>query len=196
VSPIDGAVYVSDTGNHVIRRLDAAGGAYTTVQIAGNGTCSFANGVGTSAGLCEPTALAFDTAGTLYVADTGNNSIRQLVRGAANQYAMTTIAGRADQQCGAADGTSAGFCQPQGLAFNGGTLYVADTGNGTVRALTQSGSQWSAATLSGVAHKHGTVPGALTQATLNAPTSVAVTPTGDLVVVEANENAVLLLRVP
>src|SRR6202042_1160287 len=120
----------------VIRKLvpSGQGTAYASTAIAGTGACGNSDGVGLDAGLCEPVGLAFDLTGNLYVADTGNNAIREL-SSTGGTYTVTTIGGLTDGGCGSSDGTGVGnigLCQPQGLAFVDGVLLVADTGKGTV----------------------------------------------------------------
>ena len=73
-----GNVYVAESNNHRVRRIDAATKVITT--IAGNGAGSFAGdgGLATSASLSSPGAIALDRNGTLYIADSGTNRIRIL----------------------------------------------------------------------------------------------------------------------
>lgn len=68
-----GNLYVADTGNHAVRRIAPS---YSVTTIIGTGTAGHRNGAGLTAQLNSPGGLAFDTAGTLYIADTGNNVIR------------------------------------------------------------------------------------------------------------------------
>ena len=119
----DGSLYIADTGNHRVRKIDH-GGTITTV--AGDGTAAYRGdgGAGVSASLNAPSGLVFDSAGNLYIADTGNNRIRKL----AVSGTITTVAG---------DGTAEQLLEPSGLAFDSnGVLYIADTGNHRIRKLT------------------------------------------------------------
>ena len=118
----DGSLYIADTGNHRVRRIDH-GGTITTV--AGDGTAAYRGdgGPGTSASLNAPAGLSFDTAGNLYIADTGNNRIRKVAR----DGTITTVAG---------DGSPEQLLNPSALAFGGdNALYIADTGNHRIRKL-------------------------------------------------------------
>jgi sugar lactone lactonase YvrE len=122
-----GNLFVSDWGNHTIRKI-ATNGDVTTV--AGSaGISGSANGtVGTSR-LNRPTGIAFDSAGNLYVADRFNHTIRKLT----SAGTMTTVGGTASENGVIADGvnTAARFQFPSAVWSNasGTTLFVADSNN-------------------------------------------------------------------
>jgi sugar lactone lactonase YvrE len=128
----DGAnLYVADTGNHTIRRIVIATGAVTT--LAGSAEISgSSDGVGTEARFYYPYGIATDGA-NLYVADTGNHTIRRI---GISSRAVTTLSGTAGDE-GSDDGvgTAARFYYPHGIATDGANLYVADTGNHTIRRI-------------------------------------------------------------
>ena len=130
----DGAdnLYVADTADSTIRKVVVTTGAVTT--LAGAGWFGSADGIGAAALFNHPEGVACDGAGNLYVADTGNNTIRKV---ALASGAVTTIAGAVGQS-GGADGTGAAarFSGPTGLTSDGaGNLYVADTANSTIRKI-------------------------------------------------------------
>ncbi len=114
-----GNVYVADTGNNQIRRIDAQG-TITTVDTGG--------------ALNDPRGVAVDRAGNLYIADTGNRRVRRVSPGTA----MTTIAGNGSC-CYSGDGglaLDAQLNQPWGVAADAnGNIYVADAGSNAVRVL-------------------------------------------------------------
>jgi streptogramin lyase len=89
---LDGAgnLFIADTSNHRIRRVEAGTGVITTV--AGNGSFGFAGdgGAATSASLANPFGVALDGAGNLFIADAGNQRIRRVEAGAG---IITTVAG-------------------------------------------------------------------------------------------------------
>src|SRR5439155_497450 len=128
-----GNLYVSDYSNQTIRKVVIATGAVTT--LAGTpGQYGAADGTGAAARFSDPSAIASDGAGNLYVADVFNNTIRKIVIAT---RAVTTIAGTAGV-AGAPDGTgtAAPFNIPHGIASDGaGNLYVADLIDSTIRKI-------------------------------------------------------------
>jgi sugar lactone lactonase YvrE len=124
-------LYVTDSLNNTIRKVVIATGAVTTLTgIAG--FSGYADGTGLAATLSYPTDVTTD--GTnLYVADSGNNTIRKIVIATG---AVTTLAGSV-LSSGSVDGISsaASFKMPQGITTDGTNLYVADSGSGTIRKI-------------------------------------------------------------
>jgi streptogramin lyase len=104
----------------------------------GSTTSGSANGVGTDATFNGPKGICYDGSGNLFVADTGNNKIRQIVISSAT---VTNFAGSGTAQSVDATGTNAMFNGPQGICYKDGNLYVADTVNGTIRRIVVSTAQ-------------------------------------------------------
>jgi uncharacterized protein (TIGR03437 family) len=129
-----GNLYIADTGNHKIRRI-AVNGIITTV--AGTGFAGFFGdgGLATSAQLNNPTGVAVDAAGNLYIADKTNFRIRMV----SATGTITTIAGKSSSGYSGDGGpaTSAQLKFPTGVAVdNSGNVYVADNQNSVIRLLT------------------------------------------------------------
>jgi murein DD-endopeptidase MepM/ murein hydrolase activator NlpD len=124
-----GEIYVADTANHAIRRVGADGSVTT---IAGDGVAGYRDDVGRAARFDAPVGIAVDGSGRVLVADTYNDRIRAID----SAGAVVTLAG--DGLPGMLDGpaASARFDTPSGVAVGAdGTIYVADTGNDSVRVI-------------------------------------------------------------
>jgi sugar lactone lactonase YvrE len=177
-----GNLFIADTGNHTIRRIDPAGRVST---LAGNpGVCGSADGRGSAAHFCQPRDITIDRWGNLYVADTGNSTVRMInLKGE-----VTTLAGKAPE-CGTADGEGAAtrLCRPTSIAVDdGGDLFVADTGNSSIRRIDLANK---VSTVTGVPGQHRVILGPLPGG-LNAPMGIAVAgPQGTLAV--SSQNLVL-----
>ena len=132
-----GNVYIADTLNNRVRRVNANG---TITTVAGTGETGYAGDgrPGREAKLNFPTGLAIGFIDTLFIADTGNNVIRQL----GPDGAIHTVAGtgEAGYRGDAGRALDAVLHAPGGLAFdNEGNLYVADTLNERVRRIDVNG---------------------------------------------------------
>jgi uncharacterized protein (TIGR03437 family) len=134
-----GNLYIADTGNHRIRKVDAAG-IISTVAGTGMQGASGDEGPATAAALNSPLGVAVDGSGNIYVGDTKNHLVRMVTAdGVIHSIAGAGAAGFAG------DGGSAKIAQfnnPAGVAVDGsGNLYVADSGNNRVRVLTPQAAQ-------------------------------------------------------
>ena len=127
-----GNVYVADTYNQTIRKITPDGIVSTLAGLAGN--AGSADGTGNTARFYYPQGVAVDSAGNVYVADTYNNTIRKITpAGVASTLAgLPGIIGSAD-----GPGSMAPFTAPQGVTLDAaGNVFVADTGNHTIRRIT------------------------------------------------------------
>ena len=125
-----GNVYVADTQNHTIRKITPA--AVVTTLAGSAGISGSTDGTGSAARFSVPQGVAVDNAGNVYVADTGNYSIRKIT----SAGVVTTLGGVAAYPGGSSDGIGVGarFSHASGIAVDGvGKVYVADTGNHTIR---------------------------------------------------------------
>ena len=135
---VDGAgnIYVTDVSNHLIRKITPAG---VVTTLAGSTVPGHDDGFGSSARFNYPWGITSDNAGTLWVADTDNHTIRKI----SPEGRVTTVAGLASNEGGAKDGVgeAARFDFPHALTNDGaGNVYVADTNNHSIRKITPDGT--------------------------------------------------------
>lgn len=129
----DGNIYVSDLGNHKIRKIDDTGLVST---VAGSGESRSEDGTGTEASFASPKALAMDTDGNLYVAETFGHKIKKV----SPEGVVTTFVGSGAIGFSDGFGVKATFNQPMGLFFNNeGDLLVTDGDNGLIRKVSPEG---------------------------------------------------------
>ena len=178
-----GIVYVADTNNHTIRKI-TAGGVVTT--LAGQaGSIGSADGTGNAARFNSPRGVSVDGAGTLYVADTNNSAIRKVTAAGV----VTTLAGAAGN-VGGADGTgnNARFTNPEGVAADGGgTVFVADTVNDTIRKITTGGV---VTTLAGFVGSFGSTDRTGSAARFGLPFGVAIDTSRNVYVADRSNNTI------
>jgi sugar lactone lactonase YvrE len=178
-----GDVYVADYDNGTIRKI-TPGGVVTT--LAGTaGVLGSTDGTGAVAQFHWPQGIATDASGNVYVADTDNSTIRSVTPAGV----VTTLAGQAAAQ-GSADGMGAAaeFNGPRGIATDAaGSVYVADTGNETIRRITPAGT---VTTLAGHAGSQGSADGMGAAAEFNGPRGIATDATGNVYVGDTGNYAV------
>jgi ABC-type branched-subunit amino acid transport system substrate-binding protein len=172
-----GNLYLTDAIGNRIRHISPDGTAST---IAGTGAAGYMDGPASSAQFNHPSGIALDDVGNLFVADSFNHSIR-VVRpdGTVSKLAGSGMAGYRDGQ-----GTQAQFNQPMGLALSpSGVLYVADSMNNRIRAISPEGM---VTTLAGSGEK-GSVDGPSTHAQFDFPMYVSISPDGNIYASEGCE---------
>jgi large repetitive protein len=159
-----GDLYIADTNNQRIRRVDAVSGIITTAAGDGNpsglgdgkGTFFGDNGAANAAGLSLPYAVAFDVNGDMFIPDSANNRIRKVTAAGGVLTAtsiISTVVGTAVQgsSCPATEQISAtNLNAPQGVAIDpAGNIYVSDSGDGCVRKENISNGQVVALAMQG-----------------------------------------------
>jgi hypothetical protein len=171
-----GNVYVADTHNQRIRKIDSLGIVST---LAGTGITGFADGPGATAQFKYPHGVVVDGSGNVFVADTINQRIRKIDSlGVVSTLAGTGIAGFAE-----GPGATAQFDYPQGLAFDGSSnLYVADSYNNRIRKIDSFGV---ASTLAG-SGMMGFADGPSATAQFSNPYGVAMDGSGNIYAVDKN----------
>ena len=161
----------------------------TVSTLAGQaGTSGTADGTGSAARFSAPADVAVDSAGTLYVADTANHTIRKITP----IGVVTTLAGLAGGP-GSADGggSAAQFRHPSGLTVDGaGNTFVADTDNDTIRKITPAGV---VTTLAGLAGASGSADGAGSAARFSGPSGLAVDSAGNLYVADTLNHTIRMV---
>jgi streptogramin lyase len=179
----DGAVYIADTGNGVVRRIDpvtgviniAAGGASTTCAAALD---AFGNGcLGTQAKLSAPAGLASDSFGNVYISDTGNNAVREL-SGSGYIFAV---------------GGSV-FSGPTALQVDSySNIFVADTGHSTISEIVAGTGKVVAVAGNGQKGSSGN-GGPATGAELSSPTGIALDAAGDIYIADTGNHIIRLVN--
>ena len=166
-----GNLYIADSLNCNIRKLDTIGNVSTLAGPTAPGLCGSQDGTGSAARFRNPVGLAIDSVGNLYVADQGNSTIRII----SPQGLVTTLAGTAGVR-GSQDGSPATFHNPLGIAIDSvGNLYVTDSLNYTLRKVTPQGIVSTIVGKSG--NPDPTVTGGPLPSRIGTPTQIAVDPT-------------------
>jgi sugar lactone lactonase YvrE len=183
VIPSSGVIVVADTGNNRIR-LVTPGGVVST--LAGS-TAGFSNGTGAAARFSFPNGVAVLPDGNIVVADYNNFRIR-LVR---PDGVVTTLAGSGNWTFADGTGAAASFKEPVGVAVtSSGDIVVADPNNHRIRLVTYPGGVVTTLAGSGT---DAFADGTGTAASFSSSQGVAVTPTGDVVVADTNNNRIRLI---
>lgn len=158
-----GDLYVTDRGNHRIRKITPAG---VVTTFAGS-IQGYQNGTGTAAQFNTPSGIAIDASGNVYVADELNQRIRKITPAGV----VTTLAGSGVQGNNNGTGTAARFNYPKGIAIDlDGHIYVADYMGNRIRKISPTGV---VSTLAGTGAT-GSTDGSVGAVTFNRPFCVTV----------------------
>ena len=185
-----GNLYIADTENHRVRKVDAAG-AISTVAGTGKQGYSGDGGAAVRAQLAFPWGVAADGAGNLYIADRNNHRIRKVDAAGS----ISTVAGSGQWGYGG-DGSAAVRAQlafPYSVAADeAGSLYIADTWNDRIRKVDAAGV---ISTIAGTGEMgYSGDGGAAVRARLSYPADVAVDRAGNLYIADSGNNSIRRLR--
>jgi streptogramin lyase len=179
-----GNLFVADTDNHAVRKIVIATGAVTTFAgtLGQNGSV---DGAAAESRFNYPSGVALDGAGSLFVTDANNQSIRKVIIATG---AVTTLVGSTE---GYADGTGgyARFRYPFGIASDGaGDLFVGDTNNDCIRKIVVATG--TVTTFAGAASHAGNADGTGTAASFTRSNGVATDGSGNLYVVDSDNQTI------
>ena len=179
-----GELYVGDSNNGEVRRVDLAATAVSTL-VGTAWQVADIDGVGHQASM-TPISIASDHAGTLYIVESGDGTIRKWIT---STNTVTTIAGR-DGFPGVSDGTgsAARFHTPVAACVDGAALYVADQNNFTIRKVTLATG--AVVTIAGVGEEAGLLDGAGAAARFAAPVGIACDGAGHVYVADRTGYAI------
>lgn len=179
------SIYVADSENNRIRKIDPFGQVTTLAGGGGTGLngAGFLDGQGPIAAFLQPTSIAVDDSNNLYITDEGNHAIRKITPNGL----VSTLAGNG--QIGYLDGvgTAAKFSFPSGISFgDSGYLYVTDSKNHRIRKISLNGvvTTWAG---------NGTATfadGLSTNASFNNPTAICSDKNGNLIVADSWNNRI------
>lgn len=178
-----GNLFVTDGANHTIRKITTLGTVSTVAGLAG--ISGFVDGAGPIARFNSPTGIAIDPTGNIFIADTSNYLIRKI----SPAGEVSTLAGIRGNSGGADGGPgTARFYSPQGVTIDaGGSLYVADTGNSTIRKITAAGV---VSTIVGLAGNSGSADGIGSNARFYLPRGVSVDASGNILVADTGNHTI------
>jgi sugar lactone lactonase YvrE len=188
----NGNLVIVDTDNNAVRSVDLTTGAMTTIAGTGTAGSSGNGGPATSATLRAPLRAEYDSAGNLYIADTGNHAIRRV---AAGTGIITSVAGTGTAGSSGDNGqaTSARLSSPSDVAIDSaGNLLIADRGNHKVRRVNRTTGVITTVAGTGASGYTGDEVAA-TSSRLNTPWSVDVDAANQLYIADFNNERVRMV---
>ena len=184
----DGNIYIGDTRNHTIRKITPAGVVSTVAGLAGS--AGHEDGNGSTARFGFPTGLGVDPAGNLYVADNLTWTIRKVTPAGD----VTTVAGMPNGGSADGPGTAARFTNPYGLTVDAeGNVFVADSGNCTIRKITPAGM---VTTVAGTPNERGARDGRGSFVRLDRANGIASDTAGNIYIADTFGDTIRVGRIP
>jgi streptogramin lyase len=176
-----GNLYIADSLNDVIHVWDPA--RQMSILAGSLGVTGVTNGPVSYARFNHPQGVAVDRSGNVYIADSGNNLIREIT----HDGAVTTLAGSGSSGSSDGFGADSSFDDPGGIVVDSkGNIYVADKGNNKIRKITPDGQVTTLAGSGSPGSENGKGP----SATFNGPSDVAVDGEGNVLVADSNNNLI------
>jgi len=188
----NGMLYIADTNNNLIRKVDLSTGILTTFAGTGAAALSGDGGAAISAAFDKPQGIYIDSSGNMFVCDTSNHSVRKI---AASTSIVTTVAGNGTYGSGGDGGLATGavLSGPTDVVANsGGDLYIADPSNNVIRKVTASTGNITTVAGSGVSGYSGNGQSA-TSAELDQPAGLAFL-NGSLLIADSANNQVRIVN--
>jgi hypothetical protein len=189
-----GRIYVADSKNYEIRQITQYGTNWAVTTIAGEFPYyGWVDDTNEWAEFWDPSSLAIDTGGTLFLTEWGNNAIRQITP-IGNDWVTTTIAGvHMLNNMGTNDGPGslAMFDWPTSIALDSShNLFVTDYENYTIRKLVKTGSEWIVSTIGGAPGQRGTADGVGSAARFGKPWGIATDRAGNLYIADYTNHTI------
>ena len=197
---ISGNLYIGDCANHTVRKMTPNGTNWVVTTLAGaGGYVGTSDGTGIVARFNYPEGLVVDAAGTVFVTDHWNHTVRsmkpKIIQGVTN-WAVVTLAGQpAIHGTNDGFGAAAQFYYPDGIDVDGsGNLYVVDTYNHTIRkitpTLTANATNWVVTTLAGKPLTSGITDGLKGAARFKMPRGIVLDGLGNAYIGDAYNNTI------
>ena len=183
-----GNLFIADTGNQRIRRVDASTGIITTVAGTGNAGYTGDGALAMAAQLSHPAAVASDSQGNLFIADSGNAAIRKVDvhTGMISTVAGTGIVGFSGDNAAA---VAAKLNQPLGITVDAhDNLFITDTGNQRIREVTANSAVIS--TVAGGNQGYSGDGGPSSLANLNQPYATAIDASGNMYIADSGNGVI------
>ena len=185
-----GNLFIADSANNVIREVNAT--THFITDVAGNYTHGYSGdtGLAVSAKLSDPTGVAVDSQGDLFIADAGNNAIREVNASTGN---ITTVAGNDTQGYSGDTGlaVNAELNGPEGVAVDSlGDIFIADTNNSVIREVNASTGVIATVAGTGAIGYDGDGGPAAGTLLFHSPSGVALDSKGDLFIADHDDNII------